>query len=93
MKCPYREFQECIVEKCPACNYEEVKQTVISGMAPHWMSTEEAIRRGNKWKETVTTYKFVSCKLIDNSVQPVPSVKQTINNTTQTNIVVRKSIF
>ena len=93
MKCPYREFQECIVEKCPACNYEEVQQTVISGRAPYWMSDEEAIRRGNKWKETVKTYKFVSCKLIDNSVQPIPAVKQTINNTTQTNVVIRKSIF
>lgn len=52
MKCPYREFQECIVEKCPSCNYEEVKETVINGKAPYWMSDGEAIRRGNKWKET-----------------------------------------
>lgn len=93
MKCPYREFQECIVEKCSACNYKEVQQTVISGRAPYWMSDEEAIRRGNKWKETVKTYKFVSCKLINNSVQPISAVKQTINNTTKTNVVIRKSIF
>lgn len=93
MKCPYREFQECIIEKCPSCNYEEVQQIVISGKAPYWMSDEEAIRRGNKWKETVKTYKFVSCKLIDNSIQPIPAVKQTINNTTKTNVVIRKSIF
>lgn len=93
MKCPYREFQECIVEKCPSCNYEEIKQTIISGRAPYWMSDEEAIKRGNKWKETAKTYKFVSCKLIDNNVQPVPVIKQTINNTTSTNVVIRKSIF
>jgi hypothetical protein len=93
MKCPYREFQECIVEKCPSCNYKEISKTVISGRAPHWMSTEESIKRGNKWIETVKTYKFVSCKLIDNSVQPAPTIKQTINNTTKTNVVIRKSIF
>lgn len=93
MKCPYREFQECIIEKCPSCNYEEIKQTVISGRAPYWMSDEEAIRQGNKWKETVKTYKFVSCKLIDNNVQPAPTIKQTINNKTSTNVVIRKSIF
>lgn len=93
MKCPYREFQECIVEKCPACNYAEVKETVISGKAPHWMSEEEALRRGNKWKETATTYKFISCKLVDSSVQPIPAVKQTTNNTIKTNVAIRKSIF
>lgn len=93
MKCPYRDFQDCIVHKCPSCNYEEVKNTVISGMSPSWMSDETAIEKGLKWNDTVTTYKFVSCKLIDNCVQPIPSVKQVINNTTETNISIRKSIF
>jgi hypothetical protein len=46
MKCPYRDFQECIVEQCPSCNYEEVKKTVIGDHAPLWMSTDEAIKRG-----------------------------------------------
>lgn len=93
MKCPYRDFQECIVEECPSCNYEEVKNIVISGKAPYWMSDEEAIRRGNKWEETVKTYKFISCKLIDNCVQPIPTAKQIINNTTKNNTIIRKSIF
>lgn len=93
MKCPYRDFQECIVEKCPSCNYKEIPKTVISGRAPHWMSIDEAIKRGNKWEDTVKTYEFVSCKLIDSGVQPIPAVKQTINNTTNTSVVIRKSIF
>ena len=93
MKCPYREFQECIVEKCPSCNYKEETKTVISGLAPHWMSNDEAIKRGNKWEETVRTYKFISCKLIDNGVPPPPVIHQTINNTTRTNVAIKKSIF
>lgn len=93
MKCPYREFQECIIEKCPSCNYEEVEQEIISGKAPTWMSDDEAIKRGTKWKEIIKTYKFISCKLIDNKVQPASTVKQTINNTTQTNVSIKKSIF
>lgn len=93
MKCPYRDFQECIVEQCPSCNYEEVKKTIIAGHAPLWMSADEAIKRGCQWKETKTSYKFVSCKLIDNSVQPVSATNQVVNNITQTNVVVRKSVF
>lgn len=93
MKCPYREFQDCIIEQCPACNYEEVKYETIDGRYPHWMNLETAIKQGMAWRETKKTYKFISCKLIDNSVQPIPATKQTINNTTQTSVVVRKSIF
>lgn len=93
MKCPYREFQECIIEKCPSYNYEVVKQTIVSGRSPYWMSNEEAIRRGNKWEDTLKTYKFISCKLIDNNVQLDTSNKQIINSTTKTNVVIRKSIF
>lgn len=93
MKCPYREFQECIVEQCPSCNYEDVKRTVIHGKAPYWMDEKEAIKNGYKWEETINTYMFISCKLIDNGVQPVPAAKQIVNNTTKTNISIRKSIF
>ena len=93
MKCPYRDFQECIVEQCPSCNYETIEQDVIKGRAPAYMSFADAVDRGYQWVETVKTYKFVSCKLIDNNVQPVPATKQTINNTTRTAVVVRKSIF
>lgn len=25
MKCPYRNFEDCIIEKCPSCNYKEKK--------------------------------------------------------------------
>lgn len=93
MKCPYRDFQECIVEQCPSCNYEEEKISVICGRSPHWMSQSEALKRGMLWYEKQTQYKFVSCKLIDNGVQPIPATKQTINNTNKTAVMVRKSIF
>ena len=93
MKCPYREFQECIVEQCPSCNYIEEKNEVIEGRYPTYMSTETAIREGYAWKSTRTTYRFVSCKLVEGGVQPVPAQKQVINNTQKTSVVVRKSIF
>ena len=93
MKCPYRDFKDCIVEKCPSCNYEVVEKTEVCGRAPYWMSDEEAIRIGIRWESISKSYKFVSCKLIDNSVQPIPSTKQIINNTTSTNISIRKSVF
>ena len=93
MKCPYRDFQECIVEQCPSCNYETTEETVIKGRAPTWMSYENAIDQGYQWVETVRSYKFMSCKLVEHNVQPVPATKQTINNTTHTAVAVRKSIF
>ena len=93
MKCPYREFQDCIVEKCPSCNYEEEKRTAIAGRYPTYMSTERAIEEGYAWKETKTTYKFVSCKLINNNVQPVPANKTVVNNNQKTSVVVKRSIF
>lgn len=93
MKCPYREFQDCIVEQCPSCNYEEVKKEVIDGRYPTWMYLDEAMERGLAWKKIKTTYKFISCKLIDNNVQPVPANKTIVNNTTQSNIAIKRSIF
>ena len=93
MKCPYRNFEECIVEKCPSCNYKENKQEVIAGRFPTYMSTQAAIEIGYAWKETKTTYEFVSCKLVENAVQPIPPKKEVINNTTRTSVVVKKSIF
>lgn len=93
MKCPYRDFKECIIEQCPSCNYEEIKQDYVSGRYPSYMSTETAIKNGMAWNETRTVRKFVSCKLIENSVQPIPPKKEIINNTSTTKIVVNKSIF
>lgn len=93
MKCPYRNFEECLVEKCPSCNYEEIKEEVIEGRPPIYMSTQEALEKGLAWKEHWISYKLVSCKLIDNAVQPIPPKKEIINNTTKTNVVVKKSIF
>ena len=77
MKCPYNGFKECIVEKCPSCNYTKKQETEIRGKWQPWISTEEALENGNAWKETRTKYQFVSCKLIDNNV-PIPE---------QTNVV------
>ena len=93
MKCPYREFQECIVEKCPACNYTEEKKKIIEGRIPYHMSTSTAIERGIAWESIKTIYKFISCKLVENGVQPVIPQKQVINNTQKTNVVINKSIF
>lgn len=96
MKCPYREFRECIVEQCPSCNYKEAEICTTNGRCPNGMSKDEAIRRGMVWEETRTVYQFVSCKLIDKGVQPAPPIKQienVINNNTKTNVVIRKSIF
>lgn len=93
MKCPYRNFEDCIVEKCPSCNYKENKEEVIEGRYPAYMDSRTAIERGMAWKSTKTTYEFVSCKLVENAVQPIPSKKEVINKTTKTNVVVKKSIF
>lgn len=93
MKCPYRNFQDCIVEKCPSCNYKENKRTSIAGRKPQYMSDETAMKEGCIWEETETTYEFVSCKLIENSVQPIPPKTEVVNNNTRTNVVVKKSIF
>lgn len=93
MKCPYMEFKDCIVEQCPSCNYEEIKKEIIEGRYPHYMSQERAVEEGYAWKETKTIYRFVSCKLVDNNVQPVPANNQIINNTQKTSVMVRKSIF
>lgn len=93
MKCPYREFKDCIVEQCPSCDCGEVKKEVVEGRYLHYMDEERALKEGYAWRSTETTYKFVSCKLIGNNVQPVPANKQVINNTTKTNAVVKKSIF
>lgn len=93
MKCPYRDFKECIVEQCPSCNYEEIKENHIAGRYPSYMSQENAIKNGMAWEEVRTIRKFVSCKLIDGNVQPVPTKKDIINNTSTTKIVINKSIF
>ena len=91
MKCPYREFAECIVEQCPSCNYETIETTCIEGRFPIHLSTKQAIEEGYAWEEKKKTYKFVSCKLVESGVQPIPAQK--INNTQKTSIVVKKSIF
>lgn len=93
MRCPYKGFEECIVEKCPSCNYQEIKREVVDGRYPNYMSIQEAVDRGLAWESTRITYKFVSCKLIENGAQPIPPKKETINNTTRTNVVIRKSVF
>ena len=93
MKCPYRNFEDCIVEKCPSCVYEEVKTQTINGRYPSYMSLERALKEGYAWEDTKISYKFISCKLVDNNVQPIPPKKEVINNTQKTNVVIHKSIF
>lgn len=93
MKCPYRNFEECIIEQCPSCNYKENKKKVTAGRKPSCMSDDEAFKAGCLWEETKTTYEFVSCKLIENAVQPIPAKKEITNNNTRTSVVIKKSIF
>lgn len=93
MKCPYRDFEDCIVEKCPACNYEVKERTVVVGRYPGKIGKEKAIELGYAWEEVKLEYEFISCKLVDNAVQPVPAQKQTINTIQKTNIAVRNSLF
>ena len=93
MKCPYNNFEDCIVEKCPACNYETIKETVIEGRYPHYMSAEMAIERGCAWKSARTKYKFISCRLADNCVQPVLRDEQIVNNNIEIDMLMNHSIF
>lgn len=93
MKCPYRNFEYCVIEKCPACNYEVVETVKVEGRYPHYMSEEDAIERGCAWKTTEISYKFISCKLADGGVQPVLRNNNVYNNTTKTSVTVNKSIF
>ena len=86
MKCPYKNFEECLVEKCPSCTYEEVKETVMAGRRPYHMSEEEAIECGSRWEQTKTIYKFKSCSLASANVQPVLRDETIINNTTKINV-------
>ena len=91
VKCPYNGFKDCIVQECPSCNYEEQKRTRIAGR--YTGSLKEALERGAAWEEKYVEYKFISCKLADGGVQPVPQKTETINNTQKTNVVIHKSIF
>ena len=93
MRCPYNGFKECIVQECPACNYEKAEKTRTEGRYPSYMTREEALKRGCAWEETYVEYKFISCKLADNGVQPVLPKTETINNTQKTSVVIHKSIF
>ena len=92
MKCPYREFQECIVEQCPACNYKEVYKEGTIGKYPAYMTREKALEEGYIRKDIKLVYEFVSCKLIDDRVQPVPAKKEVVNNN-HTKVVVKQSLF
>ena len=93
MKCPYKNFEECIVEQCPSCNYEVVKTPYIEGRYPRYMSSEEAIKQGCAWESTKTSYKFISCRLIDGNVQPVLRDNNIVNNVNKTSVSIRKSVF
>lgn len=32
MKCPYRDFQECIIQDCPCCVFEVEENEQINGL-------------------------------------------------------------
>lgn len=95
MKCPYNNFQECLIEKCPSCNYKISKYTKLVGRKPYYMSDEQAIKDGYLWEETVKKYEFISCKLIDNLVQPAPKNETIINNKIEnkSHILIKRSVF
>lgn len=91
MRCPYNSFKECIVQECPSCNYEEHKHTRIVGR--YTGSLQQALERGAAWEETYTEYKFISCKLVEQGVQPVQPEVHNINTSFRPNIVVRNRII
>ena len=95
MQCPYRNFQECLLEKCPACIFEEIKSSITRGRKPDWLSYEAAEQKGMIWQETHTSYKFVSCRLVDNNIAPSPAVKEEkiVNNNSSNVTVIKRSIF
>ena len=95
MQCPYRNFQDCLLEKCPACIFEEVKNSITRGRKPDWLSYEAAEQKGMIWQETHISYKFVSCRLVDNNVAPSPVVKEEkiVNNNSSNVTVIKRSIF
>lgn len=95
MQCPYRNFQDCLLEKCPACVFEEIKSSTTRGRKPDWLSYEAAEQKGMIWKETHTSYKFISCRLVDNNVAPSPAIKEEkiVNNVSSSVTMIKRSIF
>ena len=93
MKCPYKNFTDCLIEQCPSCNFEKIETTCIEGRYPNYLDTEEAIKRGCAWESIRTSYRFISCKLIDNNVQPIPSKNEVININNKTSVTIRRSLF
>ena len=95
MKCPYNNFTDCIVEQCPSCIYETINTTEIEGRYPMYLSSHEAVKQGYAWEVNRKSYKFISCKLMDNNVQPVLSKNETVNvtNVNSTSVSIRKSMF
>lgn len=93
LKCPYRNFENCIGMCCPACNYETEERKVIKGKKFRDWSEEYALERGTMYEAVEINYKFISCKLVDNNVAPQPANKQEITNTIRQNVIVNKSIF
>lgn len=90
MRCPYREFAPCILEKCPACVHETEKEMVLSGRAPVYMSTKEAVKRGYMSEVEKKTYKFKACKLVEKGV-PLSDTKKEVKEVK--NINIRQSVF
>ena len=97
MKCPYKNFEDCIVEKCPSCVYEEITEThseVIG--SPAFLSIEEAQKRGYRpavINSERKTYAFKSCRLIENKAPFVSTKTENITNIKNTSTVVNHSIF
>lgn len=97
MKCPYKNFEDCLIEKCPACTYEKkeyTKKEVIG--VPPYLSLEEAEKHGYRPRtieKVDTVYEFVECKLVKNNVQPTPHKTENTVNEHKTNITIHQSLF
>lgn len=91
MKCPYRDFKECIVQECPACEYETKETVEYEGKAPYGMHYDEAVEKGYMWTRTKRKYIFKSCGLITKGVRPVLKPDTHIHN--KTDVSVHHSIF
>ena len=79
MRCPYRDFKECLVDRCPSCEYETVVEDVIEGRYPGG-DIELGLLHGSCWHAKRKRSKFKSCKLINSGVA-LPSKVSVDNNT------------
>lgn len=91
MKCPYREFEDCLIQECPSCDYEVEEIEHIE----HYYKNPANYRlyRESEYKRIEKKYIFKSCSLVKNNVQPIPKAETHIDARTSSKTLVHSSIF